>query len=44
MDCIRSIITVAAQSEAWTVFSRSNTGVVGSNPTQGMDAFVLFCM
>jgi hypothetical protein len=30
-------ITVAARSEAWTVFTRSNTGIVGSNPTQGMD-------
>jgi hypothetical protein len=27
----------AARSKAWTVFSRSNAGIVGSNPTQGMD-------
>jgi hypothetical protein len=26
-------ITVAARSEAWTVFARSNTRIVGSNPT-----------
>jgi hypothetical protein len=25
---------VAARSEAWTVFARLNTGIVGSNPTQ----------
>jgi hypothetical protein len=30
------VLTVAAQSKAWTVFARSNTGVVGSNPTRGM--------
>jgi hypothetical protein len=36
--------TVAAQSKAWTVFARSNTGIVGSNPTQGMVVCVrLFC-
>jgi hypothetical protein len=38
-------ITVAARSKAWTVFARSNTGVVSSNPTQGMDVCVrLFCV
>jgi hypothetical protein len=43
-------ITVAARSKAWTVFARSNTGIVGSNPTQDMDVcgiysvFVLFCV
>jgi hypothetical protein len=38
-------ITVAARSRAWTVFARSNTGIVGSNPTQGMDVCVrLFCL
>jgi hypothetical protein len=32
-------------SKAWTVFARSNTGVVGSNPTRGMDVCVsLFCL
>jgi hypothetical protein len=41
---------VAAQSKAWTVFARSKAGIVGSNPTQGMDfhvcvysVFVLSC-
>jgi hypothetical protein len=34
---------------AWTVFARSNTGIVGSNPPRGMDVcvysvFVLFCV
>jgi hypothetical protein len=38
-------ITVAARSEAWTIFARSNTGIVGSNPTQGMDVCLyLFCV
>jgi hypothetical protein len=44
-------ITVAARFKAWTVFARSNAGILGSNPTQGMDVcvcvysvFVLFCM
>jgi hypothetical protein len=38
-------ITVAAWSEAWTVFTRSNAGIVGSNPTRGMDVCVrLFCV
>jgi hypothetical protein len=33
-------ITVAAQSKAWTVFARSNAGIVGSNLTQGLDIYV----
>jgi hypothetical protein len=33
-------ITVAARSKAWTVFARSNAGIVGSNPTRGMDVCV----
>jgi hypothetical protein len=38
-------ITVAARSKAWTVFARSNTGIVGSNSTQGMDVCMpLFCL
>jgi hypothetical protein len=42
--------TMAERAEAWTVFVRSNTGIVGSNPTQDMDVcviysvFVLFCV
>jgi hypothetical protein len=35
-------IAVAARSEAWTVFARSNAGIMGSNPTQGMDVCVRF--
>jgi hypothetical protein len=36
---------VAARSETRTVFSLSNTGDLGSNPTQGMVACVrLFCV
>jgi hypothetical protein len=34
-------ITVVAWSKAWTVFARSNTGIVGSNPTRGVDICVL---
>jgi hypothetical protein len=38
-------ITVASQSKAWTVFSRSNTGIVSANPTWGMDVCMrLFCV
>jgi hypothetical protein len=40
-----TLITVAARSKAWTVFARSNIGIVGSDPTQGMDVCVrLFCV
>jgi hypothetical protein len=36
---------VTARSKAWTVYVRSNAGIVGSNPTQGMNVFVrLFCV
>jgi hypothetical protein len=39
-----SPITVVEQVKAWIVFARSNTGIVGSNPTRGMDVCVrLFC-
>jgi hypothetical protein len=41
----RRPITGAARSKAWTVFARSNTEIVGSNPTQVMDVSVcLFCV
>jgi hypothetical protein len=30
-------ISAAAHSKAWNVFSRLNTGIVGSNPIQGTD-------
>jgi hypothetical protein len=41
-------IRVAARSKAWNAFARSNTGIVGSNPTEGIDVcvysvFVLSC-
>jgi hypothetical protein len=36
---------MAAQSKPWTVFSRWNAGIVGSNLAQGMDACLrLFCV
>jgi hypothetical protein len=31
---------MAALSKAWTASTRSNTRIVGSNPTQGMDVCV----
>jgi hypothetical protein len=34
-------ITVAVRSKAYTVFARSEPGIVGSNPTQGMDVWCL---
>jgi hypothetical protein len=38
-------ITMVAQSKMWTVFALWDTGVVGSNPTGGMDVCVtLFCV
>jgi hypothetical protein len=38
-------ISVATRSKAWTVFARSNTGIVGSNLTRGMNVCVrLFCV
>jgi hypothetical protein len=36
-------IIVAARSKARTVFARPNTGIVGSNPTHGMDVRVRLC-
>jgi hypothetical protein len=38
-------ITVAARSEEWNVFASSNTGILGSNLTQGEDVCLrLFCV
>jgi hypothetical protein len=38
-------VTVTARSKVWTVFARSNAGIMGSNPTRGMDICVrLFCV
>jgi hypothetical protein len=36
--------TVVARSKAWTVLARSNAGIVGSNPTQGMDSVCAFIL
>jgi hypothetical protein len=36
---------VAGRSRAWTVFTRSDTKIMGSNPTRGMDVcMLLFCV
>jgi hypothetical protein len=41
---VLSLITVAARSKALNFFVRSNTGIVVSSPTQGVDVFLcLFC-
>jgi hypothetical protein len=40
-------VTVAERSKAWTVFARSEAGIVGSNPTQDMDVWCVcafFCV
>jgi hypothetical protein len=38
-------ITVVERSKAWNIFAGSNTGIMGSNPTQGMDVCLcLFCV
>jgi hypothetical protein len=38
-------VTVAVRSKAWIVVARSKAGVMGSNPTRGMDVCVrLFCV
>jgi hypothetical protein len=40
-------VTVAERSEACIVFARSEAGIVGSNPTQGMDVWwvcAFFCV
>jgi hypothetical protein len=31
---------MAARTKAWNVFVRSKTGILGLNPTQGMDVCV----
>jgi hypothetical protein len=35
-------MTVAARSKAWAVFAPSYSGIVGSNPTQGMDVCIVY--
>jgi hypothetical protein len=38
-------VTVAKRSRSYTVFARLEAGIVGSNPTQGMDVWCLcVCM
>jgi hypothetical protein len=37
-------VTVVEQSKACTVFVRSEAGIVGSNPTQGMDGDIYVCV
>jgi hypothetical protein len=45
MHVALSPISVAVRSRAWTVFAGSNAGIVGSNPTEGMNVCVcLFCV
>jgi hypothetical protein len=35
-------VTVAARSKVWTIFARSEAGIVGSNLTQGMDVWCVY--
>jgi hypothetical protein len=35
-------VTVVARSKVCTVFARSDAGIVGSNPTQGMDVWYVY--
>jgi hypothetical protein len=35
-------VTVTERSEASTVFARSEAGIVGSNPTKGMDVWCVY--
>jgi hypothetical protein len=37
-------VPMAERSKAPTVFGRSNTGIMGSNPTRGMDVCPRFSM
>jgi hypothetical protein len=40
--CEEAPVTVASLSKASTVFARSDAGIVGSNPTQGMDVWSMY--
>jgi hypothetical protein len=41
MICVvSSVITVAALTEVWIVFAHSNSGLMGSIPSRGMDVFL----
>jgi hypothetical protein len=40
LRCVEQMITVAAQPKAWNIFGCSNTGIVGSDPNQGIDVCV----
>jgi hypothetical protein len=44
LHCFTSQKTVAARSKAWTFFTRSDTWIMGSDPTQGMDVCVVLCV
>jgi hypothetical protein len=39
---ISKAVTVGSSSKTWTVFVSSNTMDVGSNPTRGIDLFVVY--
>jgi hypothetical protein len=45
-QCDERPVTVAERSKIWTVFDRSEAGIVGSNPIQQMDVWFmcLFCV
>jgi hypothetical protein len=35
-------VTVVERSKVYTVFARSEAGIVGSNPTQGKDVWYVY--
>jgi hypothetical protein len=37
---VRMPVTEADWSKAWTVLARLDAGIMGSNPTRGMDVYV----
>ena len=42
---VHILITVAARSGAWAVFTRLSTGILGLRPARGIDICVrLFCV
>jgi hypothetical protein len=43
-DNTRPPVTVAERSKAWTVFARSEAGIVGSNPKQDMNVWYVYVL
>jgi hypothetical protein len=43
-NIVKLPVTVVERSKACTVFTRSEAGTMGSNPTQGMDVWCVWCL